>query len=455
MKKALISVMFLLLFIVMVSCSFTQKRIQPAPKITNSKLSQSTIFPSPTQTILPLLTLTHIIATNPVNFTQTPLATTTKTQQVDGTATPVPTFQCPYLLSPDVPFLLDSGSLITLNPAYDSKSSDSIWAFSKKMKEPYNVIQNALSLTYAYLSPDGEKLAWHAFNDVQKATDKLVVHDLTNGKEQILHYQPNWKNITGWIDNHTVGINIETHSTPSNGIQKIYAAYNIQSSTVVTETVDLDLPGYFFWPPNPWWGFASLDPKGELVLYTACDQSNCGVVMRNIQTGKDVWKTENGHKPYAPASWTENGEKVVFSMMSPNNQEAQLVLINRDGKGVKIYTPLDEERVIRDVSFSPDGHYVYFAEWWSADHGPGYVLDVNTGEIRNICTPGYLLGSARWLPESNQLVYTVRKGNDPLDLGIMELRILDLDSWTTQVLATGENKETNFRFIGWTPIEFP
>jgi hypothetical protein len=362
---------------------------------------------------------------------------------------PTPTPQCPQILPADSSSLLNGGSVIIWKPA----ENDRILGFSRKTKNPYDVIQHYLDMDlYFSLSPNGEKIAWLDFN--QKPW-KLIVHDLASGREMNFPYHDNWENIEGWIDDQTLRINIETASTLSKGIQNIYAIYDIQHRSVETETLNLDLPNYSFYPLNPWWGFASLDPKGELVLYTACEHSNCNVVLQNVHTRQEVWKSENGYQSYSPASWSKNGERAVFSMMSPDGQEAQLVLITRDGKNVKTNTPLAKAREIRDVNFSPDGQYVYFAEWWSSSFGPGYVLDVDTGEIRQICTPGYLLGSAWWIPGKNQLVYTVRKGNEPLDLGIMELRILDLDSWTTQVIATGENKETNFRFIGWTPIEFP
>jgi hypothetical protein len=420
----------------------------------SGNLARQTSTPVPLEiTAQPTSSPSHSGVTFTPTITQTRLATITKTQKVVKTATPTTTPQCPELLPAGSPTLLNGGSVLISEFPGNPEGIYKVWGLSSKTREPFEFFQHSWKQSLFFnVSPDGKKLVWHDFS---KEPEELVVYDLLTGREQSFPYLSNWKNIEGWIDDQTLRINIETSSNLSKGIQKIYAVYDIQSRTVETETLNLDLPNYSFYPTNPWWGFASLDPKEELVLYTACEHSNCNVVLRNIHTGQEAWKSENGYKDYAPASWSKDGERAAFSIMSPDGQESRLVLITRDGKDVKTYSPLPKEREIRDVGLSPDGQYVYFAEWWSSSFGPGHILDADTGEFRNICTPGYLFGSEWWLPESNQLVYTVRKGNDPLDLGIMELRILDLDSWTTQVLVTGTNKEMRYYYIGWTPIEFP
>lgn len=444
---------FLILSMILVACSLAPERLRPSASIRNLNPSPSTLSPAPRQSPLPSTSTSQSTATHTATVQSTPVLRMTKTPEVVKTTTLTPTPQCPELLEAGSPPLLYGGSILVWKSAGNRASGDEIWGFSRKTIKPYEAIQRKLIMDLHFsLSPDGQKLAWLD----SKKPRKLIVHDLTTGREQSFPYQDNWKYIVRWVDDHTVSINVETYTTPSKGIQAIYVDYDIQSRSVQTETINLDLPNYAVYPPNPWWGFASLDPKRELVLYTAYEDPNHFVVLRNLQTGQEVWRSENGSASYAPGSWSEAGDKAAFSMMSPDGQKARLFVISRDGKDVQVYTPnLFRWQEIRAVDFSPDGRYVYFAEWRSSSFGPGYLLEVNTGEIRNICTPGYLFGSGWWLPESNQLIYTVRKGDDVSDPGIMELRILDLNFWTTQVLATGANKETKFRFIDWTPIEFP
>jgi hypothetical protein len=308
-----------------------------------------------------------------------------------------------------------------------------------------------------YLAPDGDKIAWH---DYSKEPEELVILELDTRQELSYPWQDSWSFVRGWAEDGRVKINVSGGWELGEGIFVNYAYFDIQTQAVQTAIYTLELPG-FDYMQGPTGGSASVDPTGQVVLYSAFGKEKwSAVVLRDIQTGNELWRYDDIQVPPFPhPDWKTDGSQIVFALWLNEEGFMKILSLSRDGQQLEELTnqPLESlpYATVRDLEWSPDGRYLYYAMMRSTSEGPAFILDTMTNTIREICTPGYAFLNGQWLPDSHQFVYTVRRGEYLQEAGVQELGILDVDSWTAQILAVSANENATINILGWTPLEWP
>jgi hypothetical protein len=436
-----IYVLLLLLGFLFTSCSFSPGKNAASPVTSTAKAVPVTI-PKRLPTEFPLITAT-------LPSTLTPTRTITPTTSVD----------CPRLLptgSPVLPF-----SFSVLFTFVGPGAAPGVWGVSANSTEARLVFKPAPPTNQQVkLSPDGSKLAW---NDFEQTPETLVVDDLATQKETRYPWPASWKYLDGWTEDNRVKIWISgTHPTDQvgKGLEDTYAYFDLRTGSVETETIKIDLPEYDFMPKLG--GGSSIDPSGEVVLYTAFAKSaGNDILLMNIKTGQILWSQTGVDDLVFPVpDWTKDGSRVLFAYWDRQDRYMKIFVLSRDGQQLKELkdTSLANQPCerIRSVNWLPDERFIYYAMRCSGNEGPAFIVDTVTTEVREICTPGYRFVDGMWSPDSRQFVYALRKGDDYLLGGQYELRLLDMNTWTTQIIAVGDELgDIRFIIVGWTPVTIP
>ncbi|MFT3890490.1 MAG: hypothetical protein QM730_02555 [Anaerolineales bacterium] len=327
-----------------------------------------------------------------------------------------------------------------------------VWLWSQNIALPRLILETDFTSSI-YLSPDGKKLVW------QKNSAWFTVYDLDLKQYDDFPMQPSWQGINGWTSDGRVSINVDYQATFGKGITSTAIYYDIQKRSFTTNILDLELPGYSGDDAvsGPLSGFAAADPTKSLALYTSNEDGVDKLILQEVNSGNVLWKRDAPYALYPYPDWTSDGNKVVFVLYDDRHDNRPVFhLLSRAGKTDEVIGEGVPPRIIRDIKWSLSENYVYYAYWNTVNTGPAFVIDVTKKETKEICTPDFAFLSGHWLP-NDQLAYIVQKGMQPDQTslpGIIELRILDISSWTERTIyqaVTTKGQIGTLNFLGWIP----
>ena len=392
---------------------------------------------------------TESIATQPTSkpnvspsLTETPFPTITHTE----TETSKPACQ-PIESSTNS---IDGGLLFYEREISNLDIITRVWLWSANTTSPQLVLEKVLP-AQIYLSPDGRKLVWHQYD-----SDNFTTYDLISKKYENYPWKTEWQTITGWTKDGRVSILVDYKDIFGKGVTRIDAYFDVQTQSFMTEVFSLDLPGFTEGESSrdPQDGFAVKDPTNSLVLYTSNEGSLGKLILMDIKSGQRLWE-ETAQYPFYPyPDWTSDGDQVTFALYKDNH--STIYTLTRDGQTSKDIGEGIPPRVIREIKWSPDTSYIYYAYWDTVQTGPAYLINVVTKETKEICTSDYDFLNGYWRP-NNQIAYIVYKGEQDQP-GIAELRILDVKNWTGKTVfqtATNKNQLDKLNFLGWIPLINP
>jgi len=105
------------------------------------------------------------------------------------------------------------------------------------------------------------------------------------------------------------------------------------------------------------------------------------------------------------------GAEIVFrgTRVTPQGVRHGLFAVHPDGRGLRAITPTDGTDGNSGYSYpqpSPDGHYVAYMVWDEQLHGLRvHVLDLQSGEDRNLTDVGRSEGWASFSPDSSRIIF--------------------------------------------------
>jgi hypothetical protein len=427
-----------------------------APTVTSEETVFSESTETPTVTPFPLATPQSTNTPYPTEITPTKSAPTI-------TLNP----DCPSSLESDQPSLWTTGSILF-------ESEDDIWAISANNPTPQLIyatddnggylnfyIENGANkiLVSNYLGPEGDSYT------VYDLVSQSVVGMPVESSELLI---PIGGRSVEWLPDNRARFAIDIERVDDVGETRTYLT--VDPITGQTEVVreELDLPGYTFIERPAYIGVASVDPTGQLVLYSAWNGQNAyDFVLRDRDTGDVIWKQESLYWPGLPVPephWEKEGRSVLFSADILNEARGYGVLsLSRDGEVLPLPPqpfPLTEQwERINSLNRSPEGRYISYhlgafpnGAFPDDATGPGVIVDTMTEQAGQICDDSQETDSTfyggQWISEE-LFLYRVKTGD-----GKMSLRVLDVPSWTMQELA--EIQATRFydNAYGWTPVEF-
>src|SRR5690606_3727974 len=233
---------------------------------------------------------------------------------------------------------------------------------------------------------------------------------------------------------------------------------DLETQQVERAILELNLPEYEFFEHNAerGWpsGFVSVDPTYTRVLYTAGDEGigpRHEIRLLDLETGEILWQISNTALAEVPPEWSKDGSSVLFKVGERATETGyswnRIVSLTRDGVEEEL-PPQPFPRAnsyVANVSRSPNGRFIFYSlHSYETGRLHGYVVDTLTWEAGDVCDPDHdLLGSlpydrveVDWLPEG-QLVYRVLIENEDGTIA-HSLRVLDIPSWTAQVVFEAE-----------------
>ncbi len=412
-----------------------------------------------------------------------PLDATSVPTIVANTAVPSKTNllspNCPILVDKSLPPLWAQGSILfNEGKIVDDIQTDTIfpqpgiWAVSANTLASYLVQETTGG---AWISPDGMILL-DTIRDVENSTQVAVFYDIVSGNEKVRLALPCDYGFRGWFQDDRVQFGNVIERIEGKGELQGVAILNPIMERVKNSTEELNLPEFAFNDAEIerglFYGYDSVDPTGQLILYSAKqdDSNEFEVRLLNLETGELLWQHNTQYLSSSVPQWSRDNSSVLFDInVSVDDTQSwwEIISLNRDGQVIALPSqpfPFVEEGQLVQYSSSLDGRYLFYEAWVSDEQKiegkiRAFIVDVITGEVNEICDPGTsFLASvpARdrvglWLPD-NQFVYRIliEKGGQPTH----SLRVLDIPTWTTQVIFEPE-PGYGVNIIGWTPVEFP
>jgi hypothetical protein len=378
--------------------------------------------------------------------------------------------ECPEQVALDSLPLWSEGSILF------TVEETNVWAISVTSLEPRLVYVMPDSPGSVMISDNAIKLLFlfERINVENKPEQEIIIYDLVR-QEEIRSFKRSgsWSPIWEWLPDGRIKF-LEQIEQTNNGEEREFTLLDPQTQKTETIVEKLDLPGYVVNETVLYNGIASLDPTGQIVLYTALTEQGNEVILRNLQNNAIVWRQLGSIEgfafpkpgwPTADPYWDSDGKQVLFSAFVPeiDGGDLHIYSLMRDGQltlpPLQLFPMLDKRSdwTIRYLSRSPGGRYLHYSLGKitgtidappSNFEGPGYILDTDTLKLGEICDNLTSFLDARWVSE-NLLLYRVRHED-----GGYSLQVLDTVTWIAQeIMKTEPGSEISS--IGWTPVEFP
>lgn len=331
------------------------------------------------------------------------------------------------------------------------------------------VLQSVLELppeqsVWVYIAPNGITFLQFKRDELNESKSQAIYFDLVNGQEMIIDIPADLDTVyeSTWLSDLRFQYLTAVERTAGMGEKRIYVTLDAMSGQSEIFTEELSLPGYAFDPfdidRGLSSGYAAVDPTGQLILYTADTETDVEIRLLNRQTGEIVWQQSSAGLPASPveAEWTADGKQVLFvtNVSDAEGSYRKVVSLTREGQEEELPPqpyPAMDENISRYLTRSPSGRYLIYGIWEGAWKGPAFVVDRVDSIAGEICRPGVTFLDGHWLP-NDQFVYRVLI-EDGENLK-HSLRVLDIPSWTTQILYE-TSPGFGINIFGWTPVEFP
>jgi hypothetical protein len=435
-------------------------------------------IPTTLATEQPITTFTPIITPIPTSPTISPTTVVNPIlpQTTLQTQCPIIYHQNQSLWSSSGTILFSRGRIFNKEWPHIIDPQLGIWGISVRNKQPYLVYESASSIA---ISPNGTILLDTRINS-QTNKQETILYNLVNKEESIFESYNNDSFMKLWL-NEDKPYRVINAYIKGVGIQQ--TTFILNSNTGVVEKInqEIQLPDFAFDDSEQdrgiFKGYASLDPTGQFILYTASKRDNNEFEIRllNINTGEVVWQhnipylIDKGLNVFDKSPhWAEDGSSVLFLLYDTNQNWREIIGLKPDGSTETFPTqpfPYIEAGQLNGFSRSPNGQYLFYTAWemdpktWISTTR-AFIVDLITGNIHEICDPLTTFISpvpthgeeaGFWLP-NNQFVYRVLIEKE----GLLShsLRVLDIPTWSTQVLIETEPGE-GVNVFGWTPVEFP
>jgi len=390
-----------------------------------------------------LTTYPTIIITTP---TQEPAPVTTNTPTITPTVTPTNQSQCPAQLPDSEQPILKEGSLLF---TYGGPGSpEGIWAISSSNITPFFITKSPVDsvIIDAVLSPDKDKLTWL---DTLADPEVLIIYNLETVKQESIQTRPNWRIIEDWLKDGRIKILTDAKEERAIGLAYSYDLFDSISQKVEKLSEEFNLPNFQFDEIKFWNGFASINPDRSKIFYTANMNGKTDFILLDVADTAEIWRyhTDTFQTEIPIARWSADGEKIAFGTNDWPNSPSRIYSLDINNQ--QLTELASSEDTVRNLDWSPDGRYLLYSKFlFEWNKGPGYIIDTETGQQKEICMDGYVFGHGDWVKNTDLLLYTMYSEENT------SVELLDISSWTTQtVIELGPDNSINL--IGWTPISLP
>jgi len=171
---------------------------------------------------------------------------------------------------------------------------------------------------------------------------------------------------------------------------------NADSSVKVVGSTTTDFNGLSFSPDGGYLYFSRGD-EGNVAIYSLYRIPALGGTVHKVANNVDTAVT-----------FSSDGKRIAFAREDPSFTTMRLMVADADGNNEKLLATVENSVFsVFTPAWSPDGTTIVVTTG-SASKGHS-LLAVNTsnGMVRTLCSPGFPLGQAAWLPDQSGLLVVV------------------------------------------------
>lgn len=153
-------------------------------------------------------------------------------------------------------------------------------------------------------------------------------------------------------------------------------------------------------------------PDGSKIIFSSGPQmSNMDLRIMNAD-GSDNREFYNSDHTKVGVDWSPDGEKILFAAINPDSRDADIMIINKDGRGVVNLTE-DLPGTSTSPSWSPDGSKIIFANKPTNDGQQDiYTMDSNGGHKSRLTNTAITKMGPVYTPNGKVIVYAGSTGED-------------------------------------------
>jgi len=314
----------------------------------------------------------------------------------------------------------------------NSSSTSRVWLWSDNPGSP-KLILEVNSIVDFFLSPNGQKIAWH-----DNKENTFTIYNLLSQEYADYPWLETWEYISKWDKGGKIVIIESYHKTYLQGVTSDIVYFDDTTQQIENKKLVLNLPGYTQddLSHDPQDGFAILDPTKSLIIYSSNENHLGNLIILDLETQQKIWR-DTAQWPYYPhPDWTIDGDFVAFIKYFHDN--TILHILSRDGKSTKTIDITPPNKVIRELKWSSDKKNIYYSTWMTINDGPAYIIDLDTNDNKEVCSNERKFLNGYWVGDK-QFAYIVLDDSQSSQFGIGELWILDIDSWNYSTIFRTTN----------------
>jgi TolB protein len=191
------------------------------------------------------------------------------------------------------------------------------------------------------------------------------------------------------------------------------------------------------WPFPDCARFPAWSWNGEWLAYEVNEDIFVARVNAGVITSQPYQLTSSDDVEESP-TLSPDGSQVAFWTVSPEQKTLSIIEVDSgQSRRVGNYSVM---RLHAALAWSPDGRHIAFTPNHDGDEEI-YIMDVKTGELRQLTDNNYRDDAPAWSPDSQQIVFTSAED------GYNELHIINV--------STGERYQLTRGVIGYVPSWSP
>ncbi|MCP5381344.1 MAG: PD40 domain-containing protein [Kordiimonadaceae bacterium] len=166
--------------------------------------------------------------------------------------------------------------------------------------------------------------------------------------------------------------------------------------------------------PETWDIEPDYSPDGTKIIYSSGpSMANMNLRIMNAD-GSNIKEFYQSNRTKVGADWSPDGKKILFSAIDPETRDADIMVINSDGSGVKNLTE-DFSGTSTSPSWSPDGKKIIFINKPSNDGQQDiYTMNANGGNKTRLTDTEITKRGPVFTPDGRVIIYAGAKTEDDL-----------------------------------------
>ncbi|HET8568415.1 MAG TPA: S9 family peptidase [Candidatus Limnocylindria bacterium] len=195
------------------------------------------------------------------------------------------------------------------------------------------------------------------------------------------------------------------------------------------------------------WGGPDLSPDGREVAFSWDRSGNFEVFVAPL-VGERIYQLTDSPQRSAWPRWSPDGAGIAFLRDAGGDERYQIWLMRRDGRRQRALTG-EPEVTHREIEWSPDGSRIACASVAAGRASAISVIDVATGERRELTDGSFADEKPRWSPDGRWIAFQSRREDDRT---IADIYLVPSGGGAARRLETRNGVAGQSLEVAWSPF---